>query len=147
MTQLIICAKKILKSTSCVCVCVSVCLSVCVRVCLCVSVCVCVCVCVCLCLCVAVCVYVFMCVCLWACGRVRTFAYACACVTAIWAAYKKYWGGDVTGVRVSSLFRSPATLDRNNCVTVAPTHFLFCYKKADVGSFPSRGCLSQSSKN
>ena len=48
---------------------------------------------------------------------------------------------------VSSLFRSPATLDRNNSVTVAPVHFLFCYIKPEVESFRSRVRLSKSSKN
>ena len=67
--------------------------------------------------------------------------------TAIWAAYEVYWAGDVTGVGVSSLFRFPATLDRNNSVTVAPTNFLFYYKKPEVESFRSRGRLSKSSKN
>ena len=41
----------------------------------------------------------------------------------------------VTGMGVSSLFRSPATLDRNNYVSVAPTNFLFYYKKPEVESF------------
>ena len=67
--------------------------------------------------------------------------------TAIWAAHKVYWAGDVTGVGVSSLFRSPATLDRNNSVTVTPVHFLFCYNKPEVESFRSRVRLSKSSKN
>ena len=67
--------------------------------------------------------------------------------TAIWAAYKVYWAGDVTGVGVSSLSRSPATLDRNNSIAVAPIHFLFCYKKPEVESFRSKGRLSKSSKN
>ena len=63
------------------------------------------------------------------------------------AAYKGYWAGGVTGVGVSSLFRSPATLDRNNSVTVAPIHFCFALKKPEVESFRSRGRLSESSKN
>ena len=67
--------------------------------------------------------------------------------TAIWATHKVYWAGDVTGMGVSSLFRSPATLDRNNSVTVAPVHFLFCYNKPEVESFRSRVRLSKSSKN
>ena len=67
--------------------------------------------------------------------------------TAIWAAYKVYWAGDVTGMGVSSLFRSPATLDRDNSVSVAPTNFLFYYKKPEVEGFRSRGRLSKSSKN
>ena len=68
-------------------------------------------------------------------------------LTAIWTAHKLYWAGDVTGVGVSSLFRSPATLDRNNSVTVAPVHFLFCYNKPEVESFRSRVRLSKSSEN
>ena len=67
--------------------------------------------------------------------------------TAIWATHKVYWAGDVTGMGVSSLFRSPATLDLNNSVTVAPVHFLFCYNKPEVESFRSRVRLSKSSKN
>ena len=44
-------------------------------------------------------------------------------------------------------FQVPATLDRNNSVTVAPVHFLFCYNKPEVESFRSRVRLSKSSKN
>ena len=47
----------------------------------------------------------------------------------------------MTGMGASSLFRSPATLDRNNSVSVAPTSFLFYYKKAEVESFGSMGRL------
>ena len=68
-------------------------------------------------------------------------------VTAIWATHKVYWAGDKTGMGVSSLFRPPATLDRNNSVTVAPVHFLFCYNKPEVESFRSRVRLSKSSQN
>ena len=51
------------------------------------------------------------------------------------------------GGGVSSLFRSPATLYRNNSVTVTPVHFSFCYNKPEVESFRSRVRLSKSSKN